>query len=234
MPRPPRSRRRDDPEVRREQIIDQAIRIIGQRGYYGFTIQELAQRCGLSNAGLLYHFGTKDQIFLAVMQELERREIEVIAPLAAAAERQGELSTAGLKAAFAELLHTMLARGVNRPELSRFHAILQSESLDKHHPGHESFRLQESRVLRLFAKLVAPHAPDPRSTARQLLALMQGLALQWLREDQGFDLIAEWDKAIATVVPRISARAKHGSLPAPQSARHADRPPGPKRRHRPS
>jgi AcrR family transcriptional regulator len=35
---------------RRQQIITEATRIIGQRGYYGFSMQELADSCGLTVA----------------------------------------------------------------------------------------------------------------------------------------------------------------------------------------
>ena len=73
-----RTRTRNDPEVRREQILDEAIRIIGQRGYYGFTVQELAQRCGLTNGGLLYHFGSKEQLLIAVLEERNRRNAEIV------------------------------------------------------------------------------------------------------------------------------------------------------------
>jgi hypothetical protein len=38
-------------------------------------------------------------------------------------------------AALADLLQTMLTRGISRPELTRFYAVLQSESLDATHPG---------------------------------------------------------------------------------------------------
>jgi len=55
--------RAGNPEVRREQILEEAISILGRLGYHGFTIHELAERCGLSNAGLLYHFPSKDQLF---------------------------------------------------------------------------------------------------------------------------------------------------------------------------
>jgi hypothetical protein len=50
--------------------------------------------------------------------------------------------------------------------------------------------------------LVAPHVAEPRSTARQIHALMDGLSLQWLREKQAFDLVAEWDRAIAMLLPQ--------------------------------
>jgi AcrR family transcriptional regulator len=192
-------RTREAPEVRQARILKEAIRILGQRGYHGFTVQELAERCGLSNAGLLYHFPSKEQLFVAVVQELEHREIQVLAPLVAVVERTGAPLTAVI-----ELLHTMVARGSTEPELVRLYAVLQSESLDKAHPAHDSFRRREEQTLTLFAKLVAPHVPRPLSTARQMLALVDGLRLQWLRADQGFDPAAEWVMAVTALVPALA------------------------------
>jgi AcrR family transcriptional regulator len=191
-------RTREAPEVRQARILKEAIRILGQRGYHGFTVQELAERCGLSNAGLLYHFPSKEQLFVAVVQELEQREIQVLAPLVAVVERTGAPLTAVI-----DLLHTMVARG-SEPELVRLYAVLQSESLDKAHPAHDSFRRREEQTLALFAKLVAPHVPRPLSTARQMLALVDGLRLQWLRADQGFDPAAEWVMAVTALVPALA------------------------------
>jgi AcrR family transcriptional regulator len=64
--------RSNAPGARR--AADQAIRIIGQRGYAGFGIQELAQRCQLTNAGLLYHFGSKDRLLIALLEDRDRRD----------------------------------------------------------------------------------------------------------------------------------------------------------------
>jgi AcrR family transcriptional regulator len=200
MAKTARKRVREDAEERREHILDAAIRIIGQRGYYGFTVQELAQQCGLSNAGLLYHFGSKDELLVALVNRLERSEAEIMAPLVAlAAQAAGRGGTSG--EALWNLLHTMMARGSVHAELGRLYTVLLAESLDKAHPAYESFRARETTVLDLFTKLAAPYVPEPRATARQLLALMEGLAAQWLRADQAFDLLAEWDRAIAVLLP---------------------------------
>jgi AcrR family transcriptional regulator len=191
--------------MRREQILDEAIRIVGERGYYGFTVQDLAQRCGISNAGLLYHFGSKDQLLLCMLQEFERRETEAISPLAALAEeelRRGEGS-----AALLHLLRTMVARASTQPQIGRLYMALQAETLDPSHPAHQSFRARETAVLDLFARLIAPYATDPRSAARQLLALMDGLAQQWVRANESFGLAGEWDKALRTVLPRLALPA---------------------------
>ena len=193
---------RIDQETRRAQILDEAIRIVGERGYFGFTVQELAQRCGVSNAGLLYHFASKELLLIAMLEEFQRREGEALGPLLALAEQaaaHGETSPA----AAADLLRTMAARGGEHPEIGRLSLVLGSESLDPAHPAHAFFRAREKMVLTFFTQLVAPYVEAPSSTARQLLALMEGLGQQWMREDQGFDIQAEWIRAFAAVVPAL-------------------------------
>ena len=205
--------RRDEPQARRTLIIDVAIGIIGQFGYHGFTVQDLAARCGLSNAGLLYHFPSKERLFDAVVEELELREIQALAPLIAEVEESD--NTARQLGAFIDLLHAMVVRGSGSSGLVRFYAVLQAESLDKAHPAHDSFKKREFAVLDLFARLLAPHVPDPLSAARQLLALMDGLRLQWLRSNESFEAVAEWIRAVTVLVPALAPlRDKHRAGPS--------------------
>lgn len=199
-----RSRSRNDADLRRDQILDEAIRIVGERGYYGFTVQDLAQRCGISNAGLLYHFGSKDNLLLCMLQEFERRETEAIEPLVAVATQA--LGRPDASQALLTLLRTMVARASTQPQIGRLYMALQSETLDPKHPAHESFRRREAAVLELFAQLVSPYVAEPHSTARQLLALMDGLGQQWVRTDESFDLAAEWNRAVLTALPGLAGR----------------------------
>lgn len=206
MPKPARNRSPVDGEMRREQILDAAIRIVGERGYYGFTVQELAQRCGISNAGLLYHFASKDQLLLCMLQEFERRETEAVAPLVALADE--ELGRGEGASALLALLRTMVERASHQPQIGRLYMTLQAETLDPSHPAHQSFRGRETATLDLFARLVAPYVAEPRSAARQLLALMDGLGQQWVRENEAFDLATEWDRAVRTVLPELPRTAR--------------------------
>ena len=60
--------------ARRAQIIDEATRLIGERGYYGFTLQQVADACGVTVAGVLHHAGTKERLLLDVVEERDRRD----------------------------------------------------------------------------------------------------------------------------------------------------------------
>jgi AcrR family transcriptional regulator len=211
-----RNRVRPERDVRREQILDAAIRIIGQRGYNGFGIQELAQRCDLTNAGLLYHFGSKDRLLIALLEDRDRRDAEAVTSvLGLAGLRAGTKLT--LDTVF-KLLRAIVARNAAQPELVRLYTVLSAEAMNHAHPAREYFLAREAATLDVFASMIAPHVPQPRSTARQLLAFMSGLEQQWLRTNQGFDLIEEWDRGIVSLLPsRKRGRSKQMSLIANKS-----------------
>ncbi len=195
-----RTRTREDPAVRRAQIIDHALRIVGELGYYGFTIQALAGRCGISNAGLLYYFGSKDKLLLSLLDEIERRVEDRIAPLVAAASSDA-LPREEAYAAMAVLLRAMVAHFLEDATLTRFVTALQLESIQDSHPAHGWFKDREDETIDLFIRLASPWSDEPVSTARQLHAMMQGLSLQWLRDGQAFDLAEEWERAWRMVLP---------------------------------
>lgn len=197
------ARTREDPELRRAKILDEGIRVIGERGYYGFTVQEMAQRCGMSNGGLLHHYPSKDHLLLAVLAEIQAREAEVMAPLveAAASAPSGE----GARTAVRQLLVAMVARAAAKPQITRFVAELTLESLDPAHPAHAWGRAREAVILDLFVTLIGPYVSAPLSTARLMLSVIDGLALQWLRANHDFDVLAEWELALTKLTPELSA-----------------------------
>jgi AcrR family transcriptional regulator len=193
-------RLRVDPEVQRRRIIGEAIGLIGQRGYHGFTIQSLAQRCGLTNGGLLYHFGSKEQLLVAMLQERDRREAEII-PAGLRLKKKTSRGFGYARADVLQVFGAITARTVEQPELLRLQIVLQAEALNHEHPAYDYFLQREGMVLDEFAKVLAGHTADPRSAARKILALMGGLEQQWIRSDQGFDLAAECGQAFKLVLP---------------------------------
>jgi len=200
----PATRTREDPEARRAQIIGHAVTLIGERGYYGFTVQALARRCGLSNPGLLHYFPSKHAVLLAVLQELEADATEVMTPLVRTATH--EPRSASAKDAVFLVLRTIVARASDRPDICRLLAELQSESLDPAHPGYAWWRRREAAVLGLFTTLLDPFVDKPLPVARQLLAMMDGLFIQWLRADRSFDVVAALDHGFARLLPELQDR----------------------------
>src|SRR6202011_3572049 len=99
-----------------EQILNEALRIIAERGYNGFSIQELANRCGLTNAGLLHYFGSKDRLLIALLEDRDRRDSEAIASIAGFASEVKTPSELGL-GTVVQLLRAIVERNCTQPEI---------------------------------------------------------------------------------------------------------------------
>src|SRR5215213_1543535 len=61
---------------RREQIVAVAINVFGEYGFVGGSIRTIAERVGVSHATLLQHFGSKEGLLTAVLEEWDRRTVE--------------------------------------------------------------------------------------------------------------------------------------------------------------
>ena len=57
-----------DQAAGRQCILDQAQRLFFAHGYHGVSIRDIVQACGLSNAALYYHFGSKQGLFTEVIR----------------------------------------------------------------------------------------------------------------------------------------------------------------------
>jgi AcrR family transcriptional regulator len=194
---PPRTRDRRPPEARREQILEEAARLISQKGYYGFIVRECAEQCGLSEPGLLHHFGSKERLLIAVLENRDRIDSEFIsAKMGTNADDPRPLS----RPEVLQLLRTIVAYNSTKPEFARLYVILKAEALNDTHPAHDYFMSRQDAVLENFARMLEPHVSDPAGSAIELLSLMQGLEQEWLRQGQAFDLVAAWDHAATRLI----------------------------------
>jgi AcrR family transcriptional regulator len=189
----PRSRM--SKEERRALILGEAMRIVGEQGYRAFSLSALAKRCGLTNAGLLHYFGSKEGLLIALLQERDRLD-----EAAVMATMGRDASKTPTREACLQGLHAVVAHNSRQPELVRLYAMLNAEALMADHPAHAFFKKRESAAIEIFSQMIAHLVPDPASTARALVGLMNGLEVQWLRDELGFDLVAAWDKAAAKLL----------------------------------
>lgn len=49
-------------------ILQQAARLIFEKGYEGTSMQDIADACGLTKAGLYHHVATKEALLVAIME----------------------------------------------------------------------------------------------------------------------------------------------------------------------
>jgi AcrR family transcriptional regulator len=69
---PTKARRLNRAEKRaanRGRILRAARAVFGARGFHGATIEEIADEAGLSNGAIYYNFGSKGDLFLALLEE---------------------------------------------------------------------------------------------------------------------------------------------------------------------
>ena len=74
-------------EATRERILDWAFRAASQRGLEGLSIGNLASELGLSKSGLFAHFGSKEELQVAVLAAARERFVEIVVKPALAARR---------------------------------------------------------------------------------------------------------------------------------------------------
>jgi AcrR family transcriptional regulator len=77
----PRASEREALQTRRA-LIDAAAKLIAERGYRGTTVNDVAQRSGLSKGTFYWHFKTKEELLHAVLEErIDRPVMDLIARL---------------------------------------------------------------------------------------------------------------------------------------------------------
>ncbi|MGX5846675.1 TetR/AcrR family transcriptional regulator [Mesorhizobium sp. PL10] len=67
---PSRDRRRERGEASVQRIIDASIELIAEEGLASVTMQRIAEHVGSSNALVVFHFRSKENLFRAVLQYL--------------------------------------------------------------------------------------------------------------------------------------------------------------------
>src|SRR4051795_12252312 len=170
---------------RREEIVEAAMALFAARGYRGTTIAQVAERVGMSDAGLLHHFPSKEHLLLAVLAHREERDIERM--------RSARADSATQLDALIELCR----RNAANPHIVQLFTVIAAESLDDTHPGHDAFvqRYRERRhgAARGLARAQADgHLAadvDIDKLAAQILAMYDGLQLQWLRDPDEVDMV---------------------------------------------
>jgi AcrR family transcriptional regulator len=103
-----------------EGILDQAAGLFGRRGFAKTSIQDVADAVGLSKAGLLHHFPSKDALHQAVLAQgdaLTQRVLDQVRdlPLGAARDRRAVEVLVDVALAHPGLIALLLAPATHLP-----------------------------------------------------------------------------------------------------------------------
>ena len=67
-------------QARRRQLIEALIEGVAEEGYAGASLAKVAERAAISKSVVVYHFGTKDELVEAAVQQIFREIREFIEP----------------------------------------------------------------------------------------------------------------------------------------------------------
>lgn len=62
-----------------KRLLSAAIQLFTERGYTATSVREIVERAGVTKPALYYHFASKEDLYLAILNDLARHTDEVIA-----------------------------------------------------------------------------------------------------------------------------------------------------------
>jgi AcrR family transcriptional regulator len=183
---------------RRDAILAAANEVFATRGFRGASLATIAKRVGMSEPGLLHHFASKEELLLELLKLRDQHNDERIAQARAA--HAGPI----------EVVLELCRQNEERPGIVRLFTILAAESVDDDHPAHDWFLARYSdRRATLTERLADAQREgsvdpslDPEHVASQILAMFDGLQLQWLLDPEGVDMVAVFEAFLDRLRPR--------------------------------
>ncbi|WP_435749180.1 TetR/AcrR family transcriptional regulator [Microbacterium sp. PMB16] len=176
--------------AKRDEILDAALELFAQKGYDRTSVREIARQAGLSQAGLLHHFSTKEDLFLEVLRRRDDRSADAAAPTHTHS---------------VDRLIRAVDRNANEPGLVRLFVAMSAESAEDESEARAFFAARYDWLLAQIAEDVRAHQAsgdiaadlDADDAASLLVAAADGLQIQWLLNPGSVDMPARirtlWD-----------------------------------------
>ena len=144
------------------------------QGSRSVSLASIARAVGITEQGVMHYFPTKVDLVLGVLERRDERDVEQF----------GRLAEAGMP-----LLDVLVAAArqiAEEPGLATLYGVLMAEAVDPEHPAHGWFAERNERVREQIGFGLAEAQGkgevradvDPTAAASQMIALLDGLALQ--------------------------------------------------------
>ncbi|KRC50965.1 hypothetical protein ASE16_08420 [Leifsonia sp. Root227] len=160
--------------AKREEILTTALEVFAVKGYRGASLREIASSVGLSQAGLLHHFSSKEELFAEVLRK--RDEVDEHAH-----------PDGGTVRGF-DTLVDIVRHNADVPGLVQLYATISAEAADDDHPGHDYFVRRYATLIGAIEQHVRDEQEagridpslDPLQVARMAIAVADGMQVQWM------------------------------------------------------
>ncbi|MEU3447646.1 helix-turn-helix domain-containing protein [Streptomyces thermolilacinus] len=195
---------------RRRAMVDAAIALFAQNGVRGTGVAAVAERAGVTASALIHHFGSKEGLLRAVLEEADRRALERLSATPAARPTVRE--------AFDWLVRDVEHTAAAGRELAALHTTLTAENLEPGAALHTWFRDRNralrarlAEVLRRAVADGAARADLPVETlAAEAAAFLEGVHLLWLLDPERVDPAAVSRGYFDALAARVEGTAPGG------------------------
>jgi TetR/AcrR family transcriptional regulator, fatty acid metabolism regulator protein len=171
--------------LRRNQLTRAAYKVVGQKGYYDFTIRDIAREAGLSTGLVHYYFKNKEDLLLNLLKEINKNMLVILNRSISASEDPREKLNIFMKQAF-DLVEN---------EKDYFYIVIdfwtQVNKNDRMKRANiklfKSYRDEVSKILGegveqgVFVKM------DVEFTSAVIISIIQGLIIQYVIDNNAFN-----------------------------------------------
>lgn len=185
-------------EDRRQRILAVAQRLLARKGWRSTTLGEIAREAGVTPAGLLHHFASKEQLLHAVLDARDAYDD----------------ANADLTGDIVEQLEKVAARFREAPDLVGTFTVLRMENLDPESPLHDRFLKRHRISLELVAEGIRRGQRtgryrtdvDPALKAVEIVAFLNGIETSWLLDPSIplDEVFREYTRSLALQLARTS------------------------------
>ncbi|HPL16607.1 MAG TPA: TetR/AcrR family transcriptional regulator [Spirochaetota bacterium] len=171
--------------LRRNQLTRAAYKVVGQKGYYDFTIRDIAREAGLSTGLVHYYFKNKEDLLLNLLKEINKNMLIILNRSISTADDPRDKLNIFMKQAF-DLVEN---------EKDYFYIVIdfwtQVNKNDRMKRANiklfKSYRDEVSKILKegvergVFVKM------DIEFTSAVIISIIQGLIIQYVIDNNAFN-----------------------------------------------
>lgn len=172
--------------------------VFGENGYANGSLADIAARVGMTHAGVLHHFGSKEQLLVAVLEYRDDADV---------AELEGQHAPRG--SAFLDHLVSTAELNERRRGIVQAYTVLLGESVTENHPARAFFTSRYQGLRDMVASALAdatkrkPSDPKVKAGAQAIVAAMDGLQSQWLLDPDAVDMAGGVRLVVDSVVTTL-------------------------------
>lgn len=195
------TRKQEISEETRRRLVAAATQLAAERGATAMSIQAVAELSGISRGSVAWHFGSKDGLIRAVVEEAFQWALTQLRDNLAAAPEQGVAAL--IEANFAIM---------SQPE-ARIFATILLEATSKDSPVRDTYAEQYRTLRRYYAdylRSVSAPVTDPDAVAVALLGGTLGINIQHRLDPDHVDRRAAVT-ALETVYARALTKSRTGT-----------------------